>query len=257
MRSLVRACLWFSALMFAGAMAQAAPYAASGFVNDSVTVSGSWSSVNWYESDGCYSGVGDPSVSDWKTRAEGALPIDLTTNASDTYGLANSHLVVSASGLIPAIVINSLSDVHGVPSGLGHWASAYSQGGANWLTSGATQTVTYTVDYSYGLDLTQVNPNNPYAFVKIYVAFWGPSGNLMLAPDAEFAAEGNYLVKTMRIDTHGSQTGTITGTKSWNLDVSAGAFYSFWNMAWTEVFTSSTPVSADPASWSVIKSLFK
>ena len=253
---LLLACVLSGALMLAGPLAQAVPYAASGFVSDSVTVSGIWSSVNWYESDGCYSGVGDPTVSDWKTRAQGADAIDISTSVSDTYGMANSHLVVSAAGLHPSILIYSLSNVYGIPLGLGHWASAYSQGGANWLTSGATQTITYKVDYSYALDLTQVNPEGPYAFAKIYVAFWGPSSNLMLSPDAEFVAEGNYLVKTVRIDTYGSQTGTVTGTKTWTLNVNASAYYSFWSMAWSEVFSKSTPIAAEPESWSMIKSLF-
>lgn len=254
--SLLLAFLFSGVLLLAGPMTQAAPYAASGFVIDSVTVSGSWSSVNWYESDGCYSGVGDPTVSDWETRAQGASPIDIATGVSDTYGTANSHLVVSAPGLHPSIFIYSLSNVYGIPAGLGHWASAYSEGGANWLTSGATQAVTVTVDYSYALDLTQVNPEGPHAFVKIYVAFWGPSSNLMLTPDAEFVAEGNHLVKTVRIDTYGSQTGTVTGTKSWTINVTAGAYYSFWSMAWSEVFSKSTPIAIEPESWSMIKSLF-
>jgi hypothetical protein len=244
-------------LLAANLPAHAGPYGAKAQAHDSVTVSGSWSSVQWYESDGCYSGVGDPSVSDWKGRAQGNTPINLSTTASDARGNASSSIVVNAPLSIPTIVIHSAGDVHDVPMGASHWASAFSQGGANWLTSGATQSVTFTVDYRYNLDLTQAHPGMPYAFAKIYVAFWGPSGNLMLTPDNEFVSEGNYLVKEVRIKTTGGSTGTVTGSKSWTISVTNGGFYSFWSMAWAEAWTEYSPISVEPASWGAIKSLYR
>jgi len=244
-------------LLAAQAPVYAGPYGAKAQANDSVTVSGIWSSVQWYKSDGCYSGVGDPAVSDFKNRAQGNTPISLSTTASDAQGNASSSIVVNAPLSVPTIVIHSLGDVHDVPVSASHWASAYSQGGANWLTSGATQSVTFTVDYQYNLDLTQAHPGTAYAFAKIYVAFWGPSGNLMLTPDSEFISEGNYLVKEVRLQTVGSSTGTVTGTKSWTINVTNGGFYSFWSMASAEGWTEYSPVSAEPASWGAIKSLYR
>jgi hypothetical protein len=238
-------------------VAHANPYAGSAEVHDSVTVSGAWSSVQWYESDGCYSGVGDPAVSDWKDRAQGDTPIDLSTQAGDAYGTAASGIKVDAPGLKPSIGIHSSADVHDLPDGDGHWASAYSEGGANWLTSSATQTVTVSVEYSYDLDLTQANPLSPYAFAKIYVAFWGPGGSLLLAPDAEFLLEGDYLVKTVQIDLAGGGTGAVTGSKSWDVGVTSGDFYSFWNMAWVETWTDAQPTSLEPTEWGHIKALYK
>jgi hypothetical protein len=249
--------LAMSLMLLANSPVQAGPYAVSAVVHDSVMVSGTWSSVQWYESDGCYSGVGDPAVSDWKTRPQGNTPINISTNAGDAYGSASSLLKVEAPELKPAIGIHSTAVLEDVPEGVSHWASAYSEGGSNWLTSGATQTVTVTVEYSYDLDLTDAGAGAPYAFVKIYVAFWGPSGGLMLTPDAEFVQEGNYLVKTVTLETIGGSTGTVTGSKSWNVDVTNGGFYSFWGMAWVEGFTESMPVPVESTSWGQIKALFE
>jgi len=229
------------AILVAGT-ALAGVYAASSDVHSTVTVSGSWTSVQWYESDGCYSGVGDPEVSDWQDRAQGASPISLTTSASDAYGSAASDISVDAPGMLPTLISNSVAEVHDVSAPGGHWASGFSMGGANWLTSGATQVITVTLDYSYDLDLTQAYSYDPDASVKIYVGFWGPGGSLMLTADTEFVLEGNYLVKTVTLDTAGSSTGTVVGSKTWNVSVNSGAFYSFWGMTETSAWTIGPPV---------------
>ena len=235
----------------------AGPHGAQAVVCDSVTVSGAWVSIQWYESDGSYSGVGDPEVSDWQERAQGNTPVDLGTSAGDAYGSASSTIIADAPGLMPLIDIHSNAEVHDLPVLTSHWSSAFSQGGANWLTSGATQTVTVRIDYRYDLDLTEAHPGEPYAFAKLYLAFWGPLGELLLTPDEEFAAEGNYLVKTVQIGMPGTGTGLVTGWKSWEVEVVSGAFYSFWSMAWGEVWTQFDPTAAKEKSWGAIKDLLK
>jgi hypothetical protein len=248
-----------AAILLVGAVAaRAVTSAGSAQAHDSVTVSGTWSSVQSYKSDGCYSGVGDPQVYDWKTYPLSNVPMDLTTNASDSYGWASSKIKVWAPGLVPTIAIHSWGNVHDVPEAVGHWGSAYSQGGANLLTSGATQTVTVRIDYSYDLDLTHAGTTNPYAFAKIYVAFWGPTGNLMLTPDAEFVLEGNHLIKTVRIETAGSKTGTVTGSKTWQVNVTNGSYYSFWSQASGEVWSyGEPPIGIDQNTWGRIKAMFR
>lgn len=253
---------WLVAGTFLTALALAAaagatPYGASALADNNVTVSGTWTSVQWYKSDGCYSGVGDPTVSDWKTQAQGSTPVNLSTTASDTHGAAASSVQASAPGLVPTIAIHSDADVYGLVETSGHWAMGYSQGGANWLTSGATQNVTFTVDYTYDLDLINAHPDMPYAYAKIYVAFWGPSSQLLLTPDAEFVQVGNYLVKTVRIEAAGTSTGTVTGSKSWVVSVTSGAFYSFWAEADASVWTSSEPTATEPATWGAVKALYR
>jgi hypothetical protein len=250
-----------AAILLVGAVAaRAVTSAGSAQAHDSVTVSGIWSSVQWYEAGGkfgCYSGVGDPQVYDWKTHPQDNTPVDLSTNASDSYGWASSKIKVWAPGLVPTIAIHSWGNVHDVPASIGHWGSAYSEGSANCLTSGATQTVTVRIDYSYDLDLTHAGTTNPFAFAKIYVAFWDPSGNLMLTPKDEFVLEGNYLIKTVRIDTPGSKTGTVTGSETWPVNVTNGSLYSFWSMAWGEVWTYGEPIGIDQSTWGRIKSMFR
>jgi hypothetical protein len=244
-------------VLFGATPTAAQPYAASASVEDDVTVSGTWTSVQWYESDGCYSGVGDPAVEDWKTHPQSNTTVNLSTTASDTYGAASSSILVHAPSMVPTINIDSDADISGLPLATGHWASAFSQGGANWLTSGADQDVTVTIQYSYDLDLSTANPDSPYAFVKIYVAFWGPASQLLLTADSEFVAEGNYLVKTVQIDTKGTSTGTVTGSKDWVVSVTNGSFYSFWSMAWVEVYCADTPVPAQTSTWGMLKSLYR
>jgi hypothetical protein len=248
-----------AAILLVGAVAaRAVTSAGSAQAHDSLTVSGSWSNVHDYKSNGCYSGVGDPQVYDWKTHPLDNTPVDLATNASDSYGWASSRIKVWAPGLVPTIAIHSWGNVHDVPVIAGHWGSAYSEGGANALTSGATQTVTVRLDYSYDLDLTHAGTNGSYAVAKIYVAFWGPSGNLMLTPDAEFVLESNYLIKTIRIDTAGSKTGTITGSKTWQVNVANGSYYSFWSQAYGEVLTNGEPpVGVGQNTWGRIKAMFR
>ena len=243
MRSFVMCAVAALALCVAGT-ALAGIYAASSEVDATVTVSGAWTSVQWYKSDGCYSGVGDPEVSDWKDRAQGNTPIHLATSASDTYGSAASTIDVDAPGLVPTLVSHSAAEVHDVFTPDGHWAYAFNLGGANWLTSGATQTVTVTLDYSYDLDLIQAHSYAPKDSVRIYVGFWDPGGNLMLSADSEFVLEGNYLVKTVILDTAGSSTGTVVGTKTWNVNVTSGAFYSFWSMTEAYAWTIGPPYEA-------------
>ena len=46
--------------LLTGGVVEAGLYCADASATSDVTVSGSWSSVKWYESDGCYSGVGNP-----------------------------------------------------------------------------------------------------------------------------------------------------------------------------------------------------
>ncbi len=239
--------------------ADAAPFGGSAVVQSTVTVSGNWTSVQWYESDGCYSGVGDPEVSDWKVRAQNDTPVDLSTTASDANGSANSSITVAAPGLVPTINVSSDADVHGVLYSGAHWAMGYSQGGANWLTSGAAQVVDVTVEYAYDVSLVQAHPDpgSRSAYVKIYVALWGPGGELMLTPDAEFVPAGNYLVKEVILDTAGSSTGLVTGSKTWQVSVAGGSFYSFWSQADAFVWTSGPPTASDKTSWSTLKQLYQ
>jgi hypothetical protein len=251
-------------VLAAAAPAHAGLFAASADVDSTITVSGSWTSVQWYESDGCYSGVGDPAVSDWDDQAQGNTPIDLSTSAGDSQGSASSSIVVSAGP--PTIGIGSSAEVHDVWPGPGgevdsHWAFGYSQGGANWLTSGATQTVNVTLDYSYALDLTQASAYDSEVYVKIYVAFWDgqnqPSGpnDLLLTADSEWVLENSgvgtsdYLVKTVLLDTAGGGTGLVTGSKTWQVQVTNGCYYSFWGQADASAWTVAVP---EPATMSLI-----
>jgi hypothetical protein len=245
-----------------GSAAYAGPYEASADVESTITLSGNWTSVQWYESDGCYSGVGDPAVSDWKSQAQGNTPINLSTSASDSRGSASSAIAVFAGP--PTIDIASSAWVHDVrptPSGDVdyHWAYGYSQGGANWLTSGATQLVNFTVDYSFEVDLTQASAYDSEAFIKIYVAFWDgqnqPSGpnDLLLQEDAEWvlgnSGGSDYLVKTVLLDTAGATTGLVTGSKTWQVQVTAGSFYSFWGQADASAWTVAVP---EPAAMALL-----
>jgi hypothetical protein len=260
----MRGSLLFIALLAAAlvivapAALSAGPYGARAEAHDSVTVSGIWSSVQWYESDGCYSGVGEPTVSDWKSRAQNNTPVDLSTIASDANGAASSVIKVNAPGLMPTIAIHSTAGVQDLMLTAAHWASAFSEGGANWLTSGATQSVTVKIDYKYNLDLTEAHPCEPfpYAFAKIYVAFWDPGGNLMLSAKDGFEAEGNYLVKEVRIDEH-IATGEVSGYTTWDISVTNGSFYSFWSMTSAEVWTAFDETPTKASSWGSIKELFE
>jgi hypothetical protein len=251
-----------AAFLLVALSAQAGPpYAASAEAHDSVYVCGSWSSVQWYKSDGSYSGVGDPAVSDWKTHPQSNTPIDLSTYATDGNGWASSTIKVWAmpwpptAGVLPTLAIHSWGNVYGVPENVGHWGSAYSEGGANWLTSAADQDVKVHLYYSYDLDLSLANPSNAYAFAKIYVGCWDGNGVSMLTPDAEWVAEGNFLVKTVRITS--GELCNVTGNRDWDIHVTNGGFYSFWSMAWAEAFTGPCPVATDSASWGMIKTLFR
>jgi len=248
------------ALFLAAAPAFAGPFGASADVDSTTTVSGSWTSVQWYEADGCYSGVGDPSVSDWDSQAQGNTPISLSTAASDSQGQASSAIVVSAGP--PTIDIASSAWVHDVwpgPSGEVdyHWAFGYSQGGANWLTSGATQTVDVTVEYDIMLDPAEYGAAETEVFANIYVAFWDgqnqPTGpnDLLLTEDAEWVRENSggpntsdYLVKTVVLDTVGGVTKHFAGSKTWHVDVTAGSYYSFWSQADASAWTVAVPEPA-------------
>ena len=156
------------ALLLAGT-AQAGIYAASASTDNTVTVSGSWT-VSHYKSDGCYSGTN--CGSDAKSRAEGSDPINLSTTYTCANGAAASSLKVDAT---PKITISSDANVHDVLMPSGHWAMGYSQGGANWLLSAQTGTITVTCDWSYALDLMgAANDPNSEAYAMIYVGFWAP-----------------------------------------------------------------------------------
>jgi hypothetical protein len=247
-------------LALAAAPAFAGPFGASADVDNTITVSGSWTSVQWYEADGCYSGVGDPTVSDWDSQAQGNTPINLSTTASDSQGSAYSAISVFAGP--PTIDIESGAQVHDVQPGPGgevdyHWAFGYSQGGANWLTSGATQTVDVTVEYDIVLDPAEYGAAETEVFAKIYVAFWDgqnqPTGpnDLLLTEDAEWVRENSgvpntsdYLVRTVVLDTAGGVTKHFTGSKTWQVDVTSGSYYSFWGQADASAWTVAVPEPA-------------
>ena len=226
--------------------AHALPFAASADATNLVTVSGSWTSVQWYKSDASWSGVGDSpwdSDSDWYLPGENipdtSNPFTLSTTASAGTGSASSNITVGAGP--PTIDIDSQASVDNNQILDGLWAMGYSQGGANWLTSGATQTVDITVNWSYDLDL--VEAYSPEAYAKIYVAFWDPSSELMLTADDEwvFVDTGldneDHLVKTVSIDTAGASTGLVSGVETWSVNVTNGSFYSFWGQADAMAFT--------------------
>jgi len=209
-----------SLIVAVNSAAQGGIYAASASTDNSITVSGSWT-VSHYESDESYSGT--DCGSDWKSRAEGPSTIDLSTTYSCPNGSASSSVKVDAT---PKIIIASDAEVHDVLMPSGHWAMGYSMGGANWLQSGQTDTISVTCDWSYALDLTQgKNPCEAYA--KIYAAFWSPSSNLMLTAKDGFTQAGNYLVKTIDLTAAGSSD-SGSGSTSWDLSVTNGAYYSFW-----------------------------
>ncbi len=222
----------------AAGTAHALPFAASADATNAVTVSGTWTSVQWYESDGSWSGVGDsPAASDWDSHSQDNNPFTLSTTASVANGSASSSITVGAGP--PTIDIDSQASVDNVQLEA-LWAMGYSMGGANWLTSGATQTVDITLDWSYDLDLVGAYSDSPEAYAKIYVAFWGPASDLMLTGDTEWVfvenGSADYLVKTVSIDTAGAST-SDSGTEVWEVDVSDGSFYSFWGQADAMAFT--------------------
>ena len=249
-------CLAAVLLLGAVSAAHAGPYAASAVGHDSVMVSGTWSSVLLYSTSTSWSAVGPPLVSQSDDQMQSSTPVDLFTTASDTYGLGSSSILVNAPLDSPAIGIHASANVDDVPEGTPHYATGYSEGGADMMTSGATQSVTVTVDYSYDLDLTQAG-SNAYAFLKIYVGFWDSSGNQMLTPDDEFVEAGQDLYKVVQIENVGSSTGTVTGSKSWNISVTEGSVYSFWSLSRVEVYTESEPVPVEQTNWGSIKSLYK
>jgi len=217
--------------------AQAGIYAASASTDNTATVSGSWA-VSHYKSDGSYSGTN--CGSDWKDRAENNNPIDLSTTYSCANGSASSSIQVNAT---PKIIIASDAEVHDVLMPSGHWAMGYSQGGANWLLSGQTGTITVTCDWSYALDLTQAadDPNSE-AYAKIYVAFWGPSGNLLLEEKDGFTTASPYLVKTIDLKGAGSSD-SAGGSTSWDVSVTNGVYYSFWGQGDAMAFTIPEPAT--------------
>ena len=219
-------------LVFVG-RAQAGLYAASASADNEITVSGSWTASH-YEADDSYSAT--DCGSDWKTRAEGNDPIDLSTTYICANGSASSSVQVNAT---PQIIISSDAEVHDVLMPSGHWAMGYSQGGANWLLSGQTGTITVTCDWSDALDLTQAK-DACEAYAKIYVAFWGPSSNLMLDAKDGFTEVGNYLLKTIDLTTAGSSDSS-SGSTSWDLSVTNGSYYSFWGQADAMVATIPEP----------------
>jgi hypothetical protein len=79
----------------------------------------------------------------------------------------------------------------------------------------------------------------------------------MLTPDAEFVLDGNHLMKTVRIETDGTKTGTVTGSKTWQVNVSSGVYYSFWSMTYGETWTYGAPTAAEDATWGRIKAMFQ
>jgi MYXO-CTERM domain-containing protein len=122
----------------------------------------------------------------------------------------------------------------------------YSEGGSDWLTSGATQTVTVNVDYAY--DLSLVGAREPCeAYAKLYVAFWDGNSDMMLTGDSEWifveAGDNDYLVKTIDLTSAGASTGLVTGSESWDVDVADGALYSFWGQADAMAHTSPEPAT--------------
>jgi hypothetical protein len=137
----------------------------------------------------------------------------------------------------------------------------YGMGGANWLQSGATQSVTVRVDYSYNIDLSEAHPGTPYAWVKIYVAFWDGGSNLMLASDEEWVSGGahptEYLVKTVWVWIPGQATGTVTGSMEWEVEVVSGNWYSFWGQADAMMETLMGPVPAEQSTWGKVRSLYR
>ena len=120
-------------------------------------------------------------------------------------------------------------------------------GGANWLTSGADQTVTITVDWSYNLNLAQAHASGSVAFANIYVGFWSPSKTLMLDANTNwvFVEDGDrdHLLKKVKINTL-EGTGVVSGSQSWNVNVSDNSFYSFWGMADAKAWTVPEPSTA-------------
>ncbi len=235
-------CVVVGLLVLGTAGTASALYPNAVIAEETVTVGGSWTSVNWYESDGSWSGVGDPAVSDWDSQAQGASPINLSTTASDAYGSASSNIQVDSGP--PMMTIHSDADL---ASGAGpHWAMSYSMGGANWLTSGATQTVDVYVDYTLGLAL--VEPGVAYA--NLYVAFWGPNGDLLLDGDDEWVVTNSggadFLMKTVTLN--GAGNVTDNSVPDWQVPVTDGAYYSFWGM--TEAYVE-LPVP-EPATMALV-----
>lgn len=220
MKKFVTICLAGSLILAGSMTARAGPYAASASADNTITVSGSWT-VSHYKSDGSYSATN--CGYDWDSQAEGSNPINLSTAYSCSNGSASSSVQVNA---IPKIIISSDAEVHDVLMPSGHWAMGYSMGGANWLQSGQSGSITVTCDWSYALSLLQAK-NSCEAYAKIYVAFWGPSGNLLLTPKDGFVQASPFLVKTIDLTTAGA-SGSSSGSTSWTVSVTNGVYYSFW-----------------------------
>jgi hypothetical protein len=235
MKKLMTICVVISLILAGNMTAQAGLYAASTSVDNTIAVSGNWTVSN-YKSDGSYSGTN--CGSDWKSQAEGSNPINLSTSYSCANGSASSSIQVSAT---PLITISSDAEDHDVLMPSGHWAMGYSLGGANWLQSGQTGNITVTCDWSYALSLVQAgNPCEAYA--KIYVAFWGPTGNLLLTEKDGFVQASPYLVKTIDLKTAGS-SGSSSGSTSWTVSVTSGTCYSFWGQGDAMACTTPEPAT--------------
>jgi len=239
MKRLMIAVVGVAALVLALAgQAGAGLHQASAQTGNTVTVSGTWT-VSHYKAPGCYSGLGDPQVSDWKSQGtEVNTPITLGTTKSATYGSASSSIAISGT----TIDIDSAANVHDVLNAAGHWAMGYSEGGANWLLCGATGTATVTASYSYDLSLVGAK-SSAEALAKVYVAFWGPSSNLLLTAKDGFLQSGNYLVKTVQLTSPGTSTGLVSGSASWDVSVTSGSYYAFWGQSDAKASTTPEPAT--------------
>jgi len=233
--------------------ARAGPYAASASEQNDVTVSGSWTSVGHYLSDQCDSWVGNPALWDLDSQVEGSSPVDLSTNISDSYGSASTSITVNVPGGVPTISIDSDAEVHDVQPGPGgtfneHWAMGYSNGGANWMQSTANQTVDFTVDYSYVLDLLDAAPHQATAEVRICVGFWDASHVLGLSADSEwqFVEDGDsdHLCKTVTLTSIGSSVTSGALSKTWQVSVTENAWHSFWSHGEAYAHTAAIPEPA-------------
>jgi hypothetical protein len=236
MKKLIAICVVAISVILAASMAaQAGLYTASASMDNTITVSGSWT-VSHYKSDASYSATN--CGSDFKSRAEGSSPIDLSTTYSCPNGSASSSVQVNA---VPKVIISSDAEVHDVLMPSGHWAMGYSNGGANWLQSGQTGDITVTCDWSYALSLVQAeNPSEAYA--KIYVAFWGPSSDLLLTEKDGFVQSSPYLVKTIDLTSAGTSSSS-SGSTSWTVSVTNGTYYSFWGQGDAMAYTTPEPAT--------------
>jgi hypothetical protein len=232
-RYMVFSVLWAAAIL-AASPTIAGPRAAYADAECAITVSGTWTSMNWYTG---YSGSYletevdpyDDDLLSWPYRSASAT--NISTSVTGIKADANSSALVS--GPPPRIDIDSHAGVYDINDW--GWAFGYSQASSDWLISGADQTVTVTISYSYDLDLSQAQYEICEAEAKFYLNFWDPASSTMLWDKGGFTHNTGISPDTfeylVRIDTPGADTGLVSGSTSWQVSVANGAFYSFWGQA--------------------------